>query len=161
MLSCGSTGSRLQQKKTRSAAGLWRRSRFPINSGSRLLVDNDAPPSKRGRVGEVDVLGHEGSVVVDERTTLIDFDPEPVDSVAARLIAVVRDQHEPIARHPVDGAVASVCRLPAAGDDQAPGVLHGAVEVDVSRLELEFGLAFRNIGALLVLRDETEVCLAR
>jgi len=124
-------------------------------------VDDDAPPSESGRIGEVHVLGHAHPVVVDDRATLGDLDTEPVNSVAARLIAVVRDQQEPVAGQPVDRAVASVRRLPAAGDDQAPGVIHGAVEVDVSRLELEFGLTFRNVGALLVLRDEAEVRLAR
>ena len=122
------------------------------------FVDLDASAAERGAFVSVVTGAH--LVVVDDAFAVVlvpDLDPERIDSPAALDIAVGSGEHEAVAAGPIDRAFALELRL-VTGHHQ-PFVAVG-VEVQITSLELELGVAVWRIGALLVLGDEAEVGFA-
>jgi len=125
------------------------------------LVDHDraAAEGRRG-IERIVAVVQPKAVVVNDKLGVVkllpDLDPEAIHVKRVRGVhaRIDRRQHELERPRPVDRPDALVPGL-GAGNDQP--VVAAAVEVQIARLELEFGLPGRHGRAFLVLGDEAEV----
>src|SRR2546423_6928917 len=120
-------------------------------------MDDNAAATQGLRVGAIKVVGTANDVVVNDTARPRNLDAKLIDSTSAIGIAIRCGEPEVVAACSVDCARAFVLRL-RAGDDE-PLVI-GAMEVQVTSLELEFRLPRGNSCSVLILGDESIVRFA-
>src|SRR5689334_7507439 len=119
-------------------------------------VDDDLAPAQHSR--RVGTVGRIHLVVVDKTAALVVPDPDAELVLPAAVdLPVNGRQDEAVIARVVDLARALVLR-PRARHDQP--FVNRALEVEIGHRALELSLAFRYVGAFLVLRDEAEVGFA-
>ena len=120
-------------------------------------MDDDAALDLRAWIGQVRAVARTDLVVVDNgsRRLIPDPDPEPVWLSRTPFVLVDRCQHESIVAAAVNRSGALVLR-PMTTRNHEPLII-GALEVQASGMELKLGVAGRNAGAFVILRDEKEV----
>src|SRR5882724_11898418 len=120
------------------------------------MNDDAAAAQRRRRI--VGIAAAHLVIVYDAAVALApDLDPELVLTAAAVYLAVNRRKHKRVVASAVDSAAAFVLRSRSAHHQP---VIARAVEVEIPRLELEFGLAGWHVRAVLVLRHEAEAGFA-
>ena len=120
-----------------------------------LVNDNAAATECGGRIAIV-VESH--LVVIDNGVGVVlvpDFDSELIHSSPTADLPVNRREQEAVVAPAVDCAGSLVLRSRARHDQP---LVDSAMEVEIGYFELKLRFAGRDVGSLLVLRDEAEVC---